>query len=82
MLEIGLGALDVGFGGLLGGNVCVNVGFGGGNGGLLADDIGFLLHVFNGGHGLALFHEIALFDVEVGDAAHGSGAKIGIGSWA
>ena len=80
LLEIGFGALDVGLGGLFGGDVGVNVGFCGGDGGLLADDIGFLLHVFNGGHGLALFHEVALFDVEVGDAAHGGSAKIGVGS--
>ncbi len=37
------------------------------------------LHVLNGGQDLALGHVIALFDVEVGDAAKGGGADIDVG---
>jgi hypothetical protein len=56
LLEVGLGVLDVGFGGLFGGDIGGDVGLGGGDGGLLAVDAGFLLDVLDGGHGLALFH--------------------------
>ncbi len=79
LLQIGLGVLDVGLGGLFRGNIGGDVGLGGGDGGLLAGDIGFLLHVLDGGDRLALLHHVALFHVEVGDAAHGGGAEVDVG---
>ncbi len=73
--------LEVGLGGLLGGNVRGNVGFGGSNGGLLGVDIGGLLHILNLRQCFALLHAVTLFDIEVGDAAHNVGADVDVGSW-
>ena len=47
--EVGLGLVDVGVGGLLGGDVGGDVGFGGGDGGLLGGDGGVGLDVLDGG---------------------------------
>ena len=41
--------------------------------------VGFLLHVLDGGHGLALLDLVAFLYIEVGDAAHGGGAHVHIG---
>ena len=37
------------------------------------------MHTFNRGHNLALFHQVTLLHVEVGDAAEGCGANVHIG---
>ena len=79
LLQIGLGLLDVGFGGLFRGNTGGNIRLGGGDGGLLAGNTGLLLHVLDGGHGLALLDHVPFLHIEVGDAAHGGGAHVYIG---
>jgi len=79
LFEVGPGVLHVGLGGFFRGQIGGNVGFGGGDGGLLPGDIGFLLHVFDAGHDLALLDHVAFLDVQVGDAAHGRGAQVDIG---
>ncbi len=56
LLQVGLGVLDVGLGCLFCGNIGGNIGLGGGDGGLLAVNVRLLLHVLDGGNGLALFH--------------------------
>jgi len=62
-------------------NVGGDVGFGGRNGRCLAFDAGFLLDVLNGGDGLTPGDLLAFLDVEVGDAAHGGGAKVDGCTW-
>ena len=79
LLEIGLGVIDIGLGGLLRGDVGGDVGVGGVDGGLLAVDVGFLLDVLDGGDDLAFLHVVAFFHVEVGDPAHGGGANVDVG---
>ena len=52
---------------------------GGGDGGLLGGDGGLGLDAFDRGEGGAGFDVVALFDVEVGDAAEGGGADVDVG---
>ena len=78
LLEVGLGMIDVGLGGFLGGDIGIDVGAVGGDGGLLRGDIGFLLDVLDGGDDLALLNVVAFIHVEVGNAAHGVGADVDV----
>ena len=71
--------LDVGLSGFLRRNIGGNVGLGRGDGSLLAGDIRFLLHMLDGGHRLALGYLVSLLHIEMGDAAHGGGAKVNVG---
>ena len=80
LLQISFGLGDIGFGSSFRGNIGVNVGFGGGDGGLLAGDSRLLLHMLDAGYRLARLHHVSLFYKEVGDAAEGSSAQIGIRS--
>ena len=78
LFEVGFGVIDVGFGGLFGGDVGIDVGAVGGDGGDLSVDVGLLLHVLDGGDDLALLDVVAFIDVEAGDAAHGIGADVDV----
>ncbi len=79
LLEIGLCLKDVGLGGLFCGEEAGDVGVGGGDAGFLGRDGGLGLDALDRGEGCAGFDVIALFDVEVGDAAEGGGADVDVG---
>src|SRR6202012_55796 len=70
LLERSLRAEQIGLSGLFGGDIGVHVRLRRLNGGLLRRDVGRRLYIFHGRKNLPAFHVIALFYVEVSDAAN------------